>query len=93
MGVTVSRSRQKLAWIAGAVFLGTLAIPLLTQLFGGQAIFYNRIWLTIAGISFLATLAGLDVGSEGTVPLYKRSIFWAMAVGAVFSFLVNVIFW
>jgi solute:Na+ symporter, SSS family len=92
VGVTVSRHRQKLAWIAGAVFLVTLAIPLLTQLFGGQAIFYNRIWLTIAGISFLATLAGLDVGSEGSIPLYKRSIFWAMAVGAVFV-TVNVIFW
>jgi hypothetical protein len=46
----------------------------------------------VAGISFLVTLAGLDVGSEGDVPVYKRSVFWAMVVGGAFVAL-NVVFW
>jgi len=58
----------------------------------GTPIGYGRTWLLVAGISFLVTLAGLDVGSEGHVPLHKRSVFWAMVVGGAFVAL-NVVFW
>jgi SSS family solute:Na+ symporter len=92
VGVSTSRGRARLAWIGGTVFLATLALPLLTQVLGGTPVGYSRSWLLVAGISFLVTLAGLDVGSEGNVPLHKRSIFWAMVVGGAFVAL-NVIFW
>jgi SSS family solute:Na+ symporter len=91
-GLTAARSRTKLAWIGGAVFLLTLALPLVAQLTGGGPIGYSRTWLLILGASFLVTLAGLDVGSEGNVPWYKRTVFWAMVVGGVFVGL-NLIFW
>ena len=42
VGVSISRAGPELAWIGGTVFLATLALPLLTQVFGGTAIGYSR---------------------------------------------------
>jgi Na+/proline symporter len=91
-GVSGTRNRAWLAWTGGIVFFGTLAVPLLAQLFTGTPVGFSRTWVAIAGVSFLATLAGLDVGSETDVAWYKRSVFWAMVVGGVFVAL-NVVFW